>query len=177
MFGSSARADNPMGYRLLSQDEASGLPHNHGGLGLSVQRAQILTDAGMTFDLIGVSQVRAGSPGGKAGFKPGDEIIAVDGRVFASLASFAAYIGSLSPGTQAAVDYIPAGGGPAQAQRVGVTIAPLPGQTASPAPGGLSTGAKVAIGVGAAALIGCYEAGCFSHRKANTSPMAQPAAR
>ena len=61
LFASPARADNPMGYRLLSQDEASSLPHNHGGLGLSVQRAQVLTDAGMTFDLMRVSQVRAGS--------------------------------------------------------------------------------------------------------------------
>ena len=167
----AAQADNQMGYTLLSADEASTLPHNHGGLGLSVQRSQQITDGGMTFDIMRVSQVRPGSPGAQAGLKPGDQLIAVDGRVFASLAAFAAYIGSLPPGQHAAVDYIPAGGGPAQAQRVGVMIAPLPGQQPAPPPsGGLSTGTKVAIGVGAAALIGCYKMGCFSHR--STTPYA-----
>jgi hypothetical protein len=30
----AARADNPMSYRLLSQQEAAGLPHNRGALGM-----------------------------------------------------------------------------------------------------------------------------------------------
>ena len=69
-----------------------------------------------------------------------------------------------------AVDYIPSGGGPQQAQRIGVTVgdggrAVAPAQ-ASPEHEGLSTGTKIAIGVGAAAaLFGCYEMGCFSKRK------------
>jgi S1-C subfamily serine protease len=168
----AARADNPMSYRLLSQQEAAGLPHNRGALGLQVERAQQITDDGMTFDILRVKQVRPGSPGAQAGFKFGDQIIAVDGRVFASLASFAAYVGSVAPGTQASVDYIPAGGGPQQAQRIGVTVgaagqAAVPNSQANgPASTGMSTGTKVAIGVGAAALFGCYELGCFSHRSA-----------
>ena len=164
----ATRADNPMSYRLLSQQEAAGLPHNRGALGLEVERAQQITDDGMTFDILRVKQVRPGSPGAQAGFQSGDQIIAVDGRVFASLASFAAYVGSVAPGNQASVDYIPAGGGPQQAQRIGVTVGAA-GQTAvpsghGPAATGMSTGTKVAIGVGAAALFGCYQLGCFSHR-------------
>ena len=162
-----AFAENQMGYSLLTQDAASALPQNHGGLGLVVERAQVMTDSGMTFDIIGVKQVRPGSAGAHAGLKHGDEIIAIDGKVFASLTAFAGYVGSLTPGTQAAVDYIPQGGGPSQAQRLTVTIAPPQGQPASAAPAtGMSTGTKVAIGVGAAALLGCYEMGCFKHRPA-----------
>jgi S1-C subfamily serine protease len=170
------RAENQMGYSLLTPQEAAGLPRNHGGLGLVVDRSQELTDSGMTFDIIRVKQVRPGSPGARAGLKPNDNIIAIDGRVFPTLATFAAYVGSLAPGAQAAVDYIPAGGGPAQAQRVAVTIASLPGQPAPEAKqAGLSTGTKVAIGVGAAALIGCYEMGCFTHKpvQAQQRPMQQ----
>ena len=164
----AAHADNAMGYRLLSPQEAAALPHNHGSLGLDIERSQVITDAGMTFDIIRVKQVRPGSPGAQAGLQAGDQIIAVDGRVFPSLASFAAYVGSLSPGSQASVDYIPAGGGPAQAQRMPIAIGTparqTPQQTAPQPSAGLSTGTKVAIGVGAAALLGCYEMGCFSHR-------------
>ena len=174
-----ARADNAMGYQLLSQNEASGLPRNRGSLGMDIERGQQITDAGMTFDIIRVKAVRRGSPGAQAGFAPGDQIIAVDGRVFASLAAFAAYVGSVPPGTAVSVDYIPANGGPAQAQRVAVTIGaatggPPPAAAASvpAAPGGLSTGTKIAIGAGAAALLGCYELGCFSHRQA--PPVARP---
>jgi hypothetical protein len=166
----SARADNAMHYQLLSEQEAAGLPRNHGALGMDVERSQQISDAGMIFDIIRVKQVRRSSPGAQAGFRPGDEIIAIDGHVFPSLAAFAAYVGSMLPGSQVLVDYIPAGGGPAQAQRVPVTIGGA-GQPASAAAAGgatsstgLSTGAKVAIGVGAAALLGCYELGCFSHR-------------
>ncbi len=159
-----------MGYQLLSAQDAAGLPHNHGALGLDVDRAQQITDGGMTFDIIGIKQVRKGSPGARAGLAVGDKIIAIDGRVFASLSAFAGYVGSIAPGASASVDYIPANGGPAQAQRVAVTIgAPgvgAPGPAAQAASPGLSTGTKVAIGVGAAALLGCYEMGCFSHHTA-----------
>ena len=89
--------------------------------------------------------------------------------------TFAAYIGSQQPGTNVTVDYIPAGGGPAQAQRVSVTVggASSASQSAST---GMSTGTKVAIGVGAAALLGCYELGCFSRRRPTQAvPAGQPA--
>jgi predicted metalloprotease with PDZ domain len=133
--------------------------------------------------LIRVKQVRSGSPGEQAGFHPGDEIIAVNGEVFSSLAVFAAYVGSVQPGSQINVDYIPAGGGPQQAQRIAVTVG-MAGQTAQPtvqadqsnqSRQGLSTGTKVAIGVGAVALFGCYELGCFSrHHQTATVPPVQP---
>jgi hypothetical protein len=172
-----AQAENQMGYRLLSPQEASALPHNHGALGLAVERAQQITDGGMTFDIIRVTQVRRASTGAQAGFNVGDEIIAVDGRVFPSLAGFAAYVEATPPGHQIMVDYIPAGGGPQQAQRVAVMVGAA-GQQApaanDPRDGasstGMSTGTKVAIGVGAVALLGCYEMGCFSHHHAATAP-------
>lgn len=183
----SARAENQMGYQLLSPQDAAGLPHNRGSLGMDIERAQQITDGGMTFDIIRVKQVRRGSSGAQAGFSPGDQIIAVDGRVFPSLAAFAAYVGSVQPGTPVSVDYIPANGGPAQAQRVSVRVGAAGSsvqQSAqqAPAPTGLSTGTKVAIGVGAAALLGCYEMGCFSKRQpaktANgASQYQQPAAQ
>jgi membrane-associated protease RseP (regulator of RpoE activity) len=166
-----AHADNQMGYRLLSDQDAQNLPRNHGALGMAIEAAQRITDGGMTFDLIRVKQVRSGSPGEQAGFHPGDEIIAVNGEVFSSLATFAQYVGSVQPGSQINVDYIPAGGGPQQAQRIAVTVG-MAGQAAQAAPQadqsnqpqtGLSTGTKVAIGMGAVALFGCYELGCFSH--------------
>ncbi len=174
-----AHADNQMGYRLLSPRDAAVLPHNHGTLGLNVERAQQITDGGMTFDIIRVTQVRRGSAGAYAGFKTGDEIVAIDGQVFSSLATFAAYVGSTPPGSQISVDYIPAGGGPQQAQRVTATVGPtVSGGQIPPSPGqgdassrtGMSTGAKVAIGAGAVALLGCYEMGCFSHRSSATTP-------
>jgi len=46
-----AYAENQMGYRLLSVQEASRLPRNHGAFGMDVERAQQITDDGMTFDL------------------------------------------------------------------------------------------------------------------------------
>ena len=178
-----AYADNQMGYRLLSQEDAQDLPHNHGALGMDIETAQRITNGGMTFDLIRVKQVRPGSPGERAGFHPGDEIIAIDDEVFSSLAVFAAYVGSVPPGSQVNVDYIPSGGGPQQAQRIGVTVG-MAGQTPQPASQrdpptqpetGLSTGTKVAIGVGAVALFGCYELGCFSrHHRAAAVPPGQP---
>lgn len=174
---SPAQADNPMGYRLLSAQDAASLPRNRGALGLDVERSQQITDSGMTFEVMRVMQVKPGSPGAQAGFRPGDQIIAVDGRVFPTITAFAAYVGSVQPGTQAVIDYIPSGGGPGQAQRLPVVVG-APGQAAQAAPNanngtastGLSTGTKVAIGVGAAALLGCYELGCFSRKGSSRAP-------
>lgn len=161
-----ARAENAMGYRLLSEQEAATLPHNHGALGLDVSRAQQIVDAEVTFEIMAVTSVRAGSPAGKAGLQRGDQIIAVNSRVFSSLKAFAAYVNSMEEGSVASVDYMPAGSGPARAQRVAVTV----GDAAQRPPsrsveGGLSTGSKLAIGAGAVALFGCYELGCFSHHQ------------
>ncbi len=171
-----ALAQNPMGYQLLSASQAAELPRRGGALGMDVGPAQRLTDAGMTFELLRVNGVRQNSPAAQAGFHVGDQIIAADGRVFPSVAAFAAYVGSVQPGRQIAVDYIPAGGGPQQAQRVVVTVGvggravpaqQFPAQQNDQARStGMSTGTKLAIGAGAAALLGCYELGCFSRSKA-----------
>ena len=170
----AVRAENQMGYQLLSTQQAAGLPRNGGSLGMDIGRAQQITDGGMTFDVLQVRGVRQGSPAAQAGFNVGDELIAVDGRVFASVAAFAGYVGSAHPRQQLSVDYMPAGGGPQQAQRVLVTVGAggRPDATRPPrqASTGLSTGSKVAIGVGAAALFGCYEMGCFSHSRPANSP-------
>ena len=168
----SARADNAMGYRLVTPQDASGLPRNGGALGLELQGAEMIQEPGMTFEIMRVSRVHDRSAGARAGFHPGDELISVDGRVFPSLKVFAAYVGSLQPGRPVSVDYIPAGGGPAQAQRVQLT----PGQGGAVAQQGMSTREKVAIGVGAAALFGCYEMGCFSHRPQPDPSRPAPAA-
>ena len=167
----AARADNPMGYRLLSQQEAAQLPRNGGGLGLDVERSDRITDRGLTFDIIRIKDVRRGSTGAAAGLARGDQIIAVDGRVFASLTAFAAYVGAVPPGRPVEVDYIPAGGGPQQAQRVAVEVGQggRPGQGPIAESGGMSTGKKLAIGAGAAALLGCYALGCFSHKSNNAT--------
>ncbi len=180
---SVALADNQMGYQLLSADQAAGLPRNGGKLGMQVGRAQQITSGGLTFDVLRVNAVSPGSSGAQAGFKVGDQIIAVDGRVFPSVAAFAAYVGSRTPAQQISVDYMPSGGGPEAAQRVGVTIgggrsvpAPAPAPQANAEPQGLSTGTKVAIGIGAAALFGCYKLGCFAKKQkpaATTRPVGQ----
>jgi len=175
-----AQAQNQMGYQLLPAQQAASLPRRGGALGMDVGPAQQINEGGMAFELLRVNGVRRGSPGAQAGFNVGDQIIAVDGRVFPSVAAFAAYIGSVQPGRQIAVDTMPAGGGPQQAQRIGVTVGA--GGRAAPAQqgdqarsGGLSTGSKVAIGVGAAALFGCYELGCFSRSKPGSGdPGQQP---
>jgi hypothetical protein len=171
-----AAADNPMGYRLLSAQEAAGLPHNHGALGLDVERSQQIAEAGMVFDIMRVRGVRAGSPGAQAGLKIGDQIIAVDGRVFPSIAVFAAYIGSLPPGRSMTIDEIPAGGGPQQAQRITVATGGA-GGPAPPVQQGMSTTTKIEIGAAAAALLGCYELGCFSHRPSPAAPSTAGAPR
>lgn len=169
---SSAQSENAMGYRLLSMQQAAGLPRYGGALGLDVGPGQRVAGSGMDFELLRVNGVRRGSPGAQAGFNVGDTIIAADGHVFPAVAAFAAYVGSVQPGRRITMDYIPAGGGPQQAQRVAVTVGAGAGAGAAPTPPaprdeqaestGLSTGAKVAIGLGAAALFGCYQFGCFS---------------
>ena len=167
-------ADNPMGYRLLTAQEASTLPRGNGAVGLDVDRGQQLTDGGMTFDIIRIKQVRRDSAAARAGLKPGDEIIALDGRVFPTLTVFASYIRSLPPGTKSIVDYMPVGSGPQQAQRVALVVGQA-GQPAQPAArSGMSTTEKVAIGAGAVALLGCYAAGCFTHHDATVRPPPQP---
>jgi len=164
-----ARADNQMGYRLLSQQEAASLPHNQGALGLSIERSQVIADGGMQFDIIRVTQVRQGSAGARAGLKSGDEIIALDGRVFPTLIAFSDYVGAAQPGSEMTVDYMPKGGGPQKATRASVIVGQAgqalpPGrEEQAPASTGMSTKEKIAIGAGAVALFGCYEAGCFSH--------------
>ena len=174
----AALADNQMGYRLLSASEAAQLPKGGGTLGLNVGPAQQINDNAMSFELLRINSVNRNSPGEQAGFKAGDQIIAVDGRVFPSVATFAAYIKSGQPGGSMSFDYMPSGGGPAQAQRVSVVLGgagrAVPAQPAKTESSGLSTGTKVAIGVGAAALFGCYKMGCFSHKKANGSLSPQP---
>ena len=173
-----AYAENQMGYRLLSVQEASRLPRDHGALGVDVERAQQITDEGLSFDLIRVKP--RDSSGARAGFHKSDQIIAVDGRVFPTIAAFAAYIGSMPPGSQVSIDYIPAGGGPEDAERLPVVI----GDSAKPsedparnphedetASGGMSTRTK--IGIAAAALLGCYAMSCFSKSKRHTEGAAQ----
>ncbi len=158
---SGALADNAMGYRLLTPQEAASLPQNGGALGLDLQGAEMISEPGMTFEIMRVKAVHPRSAGARAGFRAGDELISVNGRVFPSLAVFAAFVHALPPGQPASVDYIPAGGGPAQAQRVKL----VPSEAAPARSAGMSTREKVAIGVGAAALFGCYERGCFRHRQ------------
>jgi S1-C subfamily serine protease len=152
-----ADANNAMGYSMLTAADAARLPRNHGVLGIEVDRAGEISDAGLDFEVMRIKAVHSGSPGQAAGLRTGDEIIAVDGRVFPSIAAFASYIGSLPPGTPASFDTIPSGGGPAQAERLAVRIGPNPSH--------MSTGEKLAIGAGAVALLGCYEMGCFHHRQ------------
>lgn len=169
---SFAQAENQMGYQLLSVQEAAALPRSGGAIGLDVARAQQITSGGMTFELLRVKAVRRNSPGAQAGFNVGDQIIAANGRVFPSVAAFAAYVGSVRPGNQLSMDYMPAGGGPKEAQRVSVTVG-QGSQAAAPATQqnseGMSVGKKLAIGAAAAALFGCYELGCFSKSKGSAN--------
>jgi S1-C subfamily serine protease len=111
-----------MGYRELSAREAAALPSRQGTIGLDVRRQERIIDSGLTFEIIKVTRVRRDSTGAQAGFNVGDQIVAVDGRVFPSLAIFTAYIGSRSPGSQIIVDIMPAGRGPEQARRITVDV-------------------------------------------------------
>ncbi len=170
----TAFADNKMGYQLETPQLAAGLTRAGGSLGMRVGPEQEITSEGLTFELLKVEGVGANSPAAQAGLAVGDRIIAVNGHVFPSTATFADYVGAVPPGKQIEVDYIPSGGGPDKAQRVGVTV----GEKGQAAPAhqakdggqgggqeGLSTGAKVAIGLGAAAVFGCYELNCFARLK------------
>jgi hypothetical protein len=171
--GGAAHAENQMGYRLLTAEDAGTLPRNGGSLGMDVEGGQRITSDGMAFELIRVKQVRRSSAGAQAGFHANDQIIAVDGRVFPNLVAFASYIRSIRPGDRITVDYLPAGAGPQGAERVEI---PLTGadatagnrQQAEPA-SGMST--KTKIGLAAVALFGCYELGCFKrHQPSQTQP-------
>ena len=175
-----AWADNQMGYRLLPATEADALPKAGGSLGLNVGPGEQITSGGMTFRLLRVNSVKPGAAGAQAGFRKGDQIISVDGRVFPGVPAFADYVGSVAPGRQINVDYMPAGGGPQEAQRLTATLggpaaggaapaaatappaAAQPAADAQPSGGTLSTGTKVAIGAAAVALFGCYKLGCFN---------------
>ena len=69
--------------------------------------------------------------------------------------------------------YMPANGGPQDAQRVGVRMGGGTRELASqsaPGHGGLTFGQKAAIGAGTAALFGCYELGCFSRKPTTYAP-------
>ncbi len=172
------QTQNKMNYHLVTPQEAASLPSAGGALGMDLVSGQHIDDAGLSFELLRIKGVRVGTPGAQAGFHAGDQIIAADGRVFPTLQTFAAYVRSLPPGKLMAVDYIPAGGGPQQAQRLGVTVGnggrAVQAAQASPEHEGLSTGTKVAIGVGAVALFGCYEMGCFArHQNQAPQPQAQ----
>ena len=156
-----------MGYRLQGAEQSASLRKAGGSLGMKVGPERVISSGGMTFELLKVEGIGASSPAEQAGLKVGDQIIAVDGRVFPNVPTFAEYVGSVPPGHRIEVDYMPAGGGPQQAQRVGVTVGEG-GRAAKPvdaARGSLSTGEKIAIGAGAIAVFGCYEAGCFSRLK------------
>jgi hypothetical protein len=161
----AAYAENPMGYRLLSSYQAAQLPNNHGTLGLDAAPARQITDSGMTFALFQVQQVKRGSPAARAGFHRGDQIIAVNGRVFPTASAFAGYLRSIPPGTRINIDYMAAGAGPSNAERVTLVVG-QPGDSgrqyaqAAEQSSGMSTRTK--IGLGAAALLGCYYFGCFS---------------
>ncbi len=178
-----AWADNQMGYRLLPAAEADALPKAGGTLGLNVGPGETITSGGLTFRLLRVNSVKAGAAGAQAGFRKGDQIISVDGRVFPGVPAFADYVGSVAPGRQINVDFMPAGGGPQEAQRLTATLggptdggaapavatappaAAQPAAEAQPQGGTLSTGTKVAIGAAAVALFGCYKLGCFNRFK------------
>lgn len=171
-FGAGfAAAENKMGYQLESTENAATLPRAGGSLGMRVGPKERITSEGLTFDVLKVEAVQPGSAAAQAGLKVDDQIIAVNGRVFPTVAAFAGYVGSVKPGQQIQVDYMPAGGGPQQAQRLGVTVgeagrAAPPQKDGKPENGGLSTGAKIAIGIGAAAVFGCYKYNCYERLKA-----------
>ena len=167
----AAAADNKMGYTLETPEQAATLAKAGGSLGMKVGPKDDITSEGLTFQVLKVEGVVAESPASQAGLKVGDQIIAVSGHVFPNTKTFAEYVGSIEPGRQIDVDYMPDGGGPKDAKRVGVTVgkgghAAQPKADAPKSAGGLSTGDKVAIGVGAAAIFGCYEFDCFKKLKA-----------
>lgn len=170
-LASTASADNKMGYKLETAEQASALTKAGGSLGMKVGPKDDISSEGLTFQVLKVEGVVADSPAQQAGLKVGDQIIAVDGHVFPNTKTFAEYVGSIEPGKQIDVDYMPQSGGPKDAKRLAVTVgkgghAAKPKEEAAKTTGGLSTGQKVAIGAGAAAIFGCYEFDCFKKLKA-----------
>ena len=165
-----ASADNKMGYRLETAADAASLTKAGGSLGMKVGPQDDIASEGLSFQVLKVEGVAADSAAAQAGLKVGDQIIAVNGRVFPNTRTFAEYVGSIKPGQEIEIDFMPQGAGPKDAKRVGVTVGEG-GKAKSPAPdapksaGGLSTGEKVAIGLGAAAILGCYEYGCIAKLK------------
>lgn len=162
-------AESNLKYRLLTSEEVDALPRNKGDLGVDVEQAQEVSAGGMTFTVIRVVRVHNGLAGSRAGLTTGDQVIAVDGRVFPDVAAFTAYVGSKAPDSQVDVDYVPSGRGPKQAQRVNLVVgADSPTSTSlgrldrTPPPVGTAA-AKAAIGEGVASLLGCSEIDCFSH--------------
>ena len=119
-----AHAENAMNYRFLSAQDADALPKAGGTLGLNVGPGEAITSGGMTFRLLRINSVKSGAAGAQAGFRSGDQIVSVDGRVFPGVPAFADYVGSVAPGRQIAVDFLPAGGGPKDAQRVTAAMRP-----------------------------------------------------
>ena len=165
-----ASADNKMGYTLETPEQASQLHRAGGSLGMKVGPEDNINSEGLSFQLLKVEGVVDDSPAKQAGLAVGDQVIAVNGHVFPNTKTFAEYVGSIAPGEQVDIDYMPKGGGPKDAKRVGVTVgegghATKPKQEAQKSAGGLSTGEKVAIGLGAAAVIGCLEWNCYSKIK------------
>ena len=94
-----AWADNAMNYRFLSAKDADSLPKAGGTLGLNVGPGEQITSGGMTFRLLRVNSVKSGAAGAQAGFRQGDQIISVDGRVFSGVPAFADYVGVGGAGT------------------------------------------------------------------------------
>jgi hypothetical protein len=84
----SAMADNQMGYQLLTRQEAARFPHNEGRLGMDIEAAGSITDSDVRSDPDQVREARSASA--NADFSRCAEIIALDGKVFDSLATFAA---------------------------------------------------------------------------------------
>ena len=164
-----AAADNKMGYQIVTPEQASALPRAGGSLGMKIGPEEMIDSEGLHFAVLKVEGVQPSSPAAQAGLKVGDQIIAVNSRVFPNVAAFAGYVGSVPPGQQIEIDFMPAGGGPKQAQRVGVTVGEaghaVPPHQDAPQSGGRSTGDNVAVGLGAAAIFGCYEYNCYSRLK------------
>ena len=117
-----AAADNKMGYQMVSAEQASAMPRAGGSLGMKIGPEEMIDSEGLHFAVLKVERVQPDSPAAQASLKVGDQIIAVNGRVFPNVAAFAGYVGSIPPGKLIEVDFMPAGGGPKQAQRVGVTV-------------------------------------------------------
>lgn len=168
----SPRSGNQMGYQMMSSQEAASLPRGGGTLGLTLESTQQISEQGLSFSVLRVTQVRPGSPAAAGGMQRGDNVIAVNGLVFPGIREFAQYVGSLTPGATVSVDFIPRGTQPDNAQRMTVRAGSADGRAppqsqnnyaqAPEEKSGMST--RMKLGLGAAALFGCYELGCFASR-------------